>query len=442
MAGLLRGKRGFASGLAAGVLALLGMQAAAGVAPPVLVSATAVGVAGNYDSYEGAVTPNGRIVAFDSGSTNLGTGYPTSNFQIFLLDRKTGDLAHISRSPDGSAAGNGASYCPCISANGRWTAYYSNASNLVAGDLDATDDLFVYDKVTGQTTMYPFNSDGVLADGRSQVYGNALTPNGRWLVFYSQATNLLPGVGGGYDHVYLLDLKTGSLTLVSADDAGNPGNALSRNPSISPNGKWVVFESNATNLVPGDGNGLMDVFVRDLKHGKTRRISVPDAGGEADGISMEAVVSNSGQVVAFRSNATNLVASDTNGKFDIFVRDDRAGTTVRIDQNGNGDQATGGHAYEMCMSASGSTIAYYSYATNLVAGVSSPSGGAYLYDRRKKTTRQLDLGPAGELPDGFAYLYAGSMTPSGKWLTMASVSSLITPAGSGGRYQMYLVQLK
>ncbi len=426
---------------AVGFLSLAVLRAPAAISPPELISDNPDGTPGNGDSYEGQVTPNGRYVVFDTRASNLGVNFTASDFQIVLRDRKEGTNFLVSHGAAGEA-GNGDSWDPCISANGRWIVFYSSADNLVTGDLDGTDDLFLYDRVTDQTTMLPLTSAGDPVNGRSQIYGASLTPNGRSLVFFSQATDLLPAADNGSDQVFMMDLKKGTVTLLSADGAGVQGNGASRYPSISPNGKWVAFESIASNLVAGDANGSRDAFVRDMRHGTIARASVSSGGVEGNNHSDEPVVSNNGRYVAFWSYATNFVAADGNGSTDEFLRDMKAGTTIRISEPAGGGDATGGDCYECCMTPSGKTIVYYSYATNLNPDHASPAGGVYLYDVKNGTTTQLDLAPNGDAPDGVGYVWQWSLTASGKWLLMSSQATQFTTGDTAGKYQVYLVQLK
>ena len=421
--------------------ALLSLQALAVAPAPERVSKGSGGALADSHCYEGSASASGRWVAFDSGATNLGLPNAGGDFQVYLVDRKTGDSVHVSKSADGQTAGNGDSYCPVLSANGRLLAYFSDSDNMVAEDADSENDLYLYDAKTGAHTVLLQDADGGPANGGAEIYGQAMTPNGRYLAFKSTASNLAPGTEGGNFQVYLLDLRTGAVTLLSADDAGNPGNGSSESPSISANGRFVVFESLANNLVAGDGNGQRDVFVRDIRKGTTTRVSVPGAGGEANGPSREAVVANDGKVVAFRSFASNLVSGDGNSRFDIFVRDGRAGTTTRISVDEDGAEADG-HSYQVAMSANGKTLVYYSYATNLVKNVPAPEGGVYRHDRRKGTTLQLDLGPGGEVSEHDIYVYAGSLTSTGKWLVMGSGSTALAGTDTLGQLQAYLVRVR
>src|SRR5258706_5590688 len=315
-------------GTTVGVLSLVVLRAPAAISPPELISMNPDSTPGNANSYEGQVTPNGRYVVYDPLASNLGVNFSASDFQIVLRDRKEGTNFLVSHDAAGNA-GNGSSYDPFISPNGRWITYQSSSDNLVTGDTNAKDDLFLYDRATDTTTLISRNALGAPANGNAQIYGASLTSNGRSLVFYSQATDLLPEADNGNYQAFLMDVRTGALTLLSADAAGVQGDGTSRYPSISPNGKWVAFESSSTNLVAGDANAKYDIFVRDLRHGTIQRASVNDAGTEGNGHSDGPVISSNGRYVAFYSQATNLVASDGNAKEDVFLLDMQAGTTIR-----------------------------------------------------------------------------------------------------------------
>src|SRR5262249_8644542 len=157
----------------------------------------------------------------------------------------------------------------------------------------------------------------------------ALSSNGRYVVFDSIASNLVTGDGNGVFDVFLRDLKNATTERVSVDSSGKEGNDSSRHPAVSMGGRYVAFVSSANNLVPGDSNGAADVFVRDRQNGTTERVSVDSSGTQSDGPSTTCAISTDGRFVAFASAADNLVAGDTNGVFDVFVRDRQNGTTER-----------------------------------------------------------------------------------------------------------------
>ena len=221
--------------------------------------------------------------------------------------------------------GNGASgaTAPSISADGRYVAFDSAASNLVAGDTNGYTDVFVRDRKLHKTTLVSVSSAGIQANGDS--YSPSISANGRYVAFYSYASNLVSGDTNGYTDVFVCDRKLHKTYRVSVSTAGLQGNNSSDLPSISADGRYVVFASDASNLVSGDTNGYTDVFVRDRKLHKTYRVSVSTAGLQGNDPSGSIVapsfISANDRYVAFASDASNLVSGDSNGYTDVFVRD-------------------------------------------------------------------------------------------------------------------------
>jgi Tol biopolymer transport system component len=216
----------------------------------------------------------------------------------------------------------------------------------------------------------------------------AISGDGRFVAFASSASNLVKKDTNGATDVFVHDLVTGRTVRASVDSAGAESNDVSFRPDLNGDGRFVVFDSAASNLVPGDTNGVPDVFVHDLLTGTTERVSVDSAGGEANGQSVGpgirggsafgARISGDGRLVAFDSIATNLVADDTNtcGPFytdiagecpDVFVHDRLTGETVRVSVDSAGAQANDAST-DPDISADGSTTAFFSAASNLVAG--------------------------------------------------------------------------
>jgi Tol biopolymer transport system component len=236
----------------------------------------------------------------------------------------------ISVGPGGQQA-NGASFEPAISADGRFVAFYSDSSNLVAGDTNGTWDVFVRDRKAQVTRRVSVGPGGQQANRDS--YGQpAISAHGRFVAFASGATNLVAGdTNRGYD-VFVRDRVAQVTRRVSVGPGGQQadGDTSSFSPTISAHGRFVTFWSQAPNLVAGDTNGTDDVFVRDRVAQVTRRVSVGPGGREANGESWESAISAHGRLVAFTSYATNLVAGDTNGAYDVFVRDRVAQVTQRV----------------------------------------------------------------------------------------------------------------
>ena len=191
---------------------------------------------------------------------------------------------------------NDSSVNPSISADGRFVAFESNASNIVPGDTNNTSDIFVRDLSTNTTTRVSVDSAGNQANKVSSQ--PSISANGRFVAFTSEASNLVPGDTNNVADIFVRDLLTNTTTRVSVDSAGNQGNLVSSDPSISANGRFVAFQSQGSNVVPGDTNNTNDIFVRDLLTNTTTRVSVDSAGNQANSFSQDASISADGRCVA------------------------------------------------------------------------------------------------------------------------------------------------
>jgi Tol biopolymer transport system component len=286
------------------------------------VSVATGGGQANSGSFDPSISADGRYVAFVSAATNLVSG-DTNNFQdIFVHDRQTGQTTRVSVASDGTQA-NGHSYAPSISADGRYVAFASLASNLVSGDTNGAWDVFVHDRQTGETTRVSVASDGTQAIGFFFGSSPSISADGRYVAFDSWATNLVSGDTNDKPDVFVHDRQTGQTTRVSVSSDGtqaNGGPGWSGNPSsISADGRYVAFHSYADNLVSGDTNSATDIFVHDRQTGVTTRVSIASDGTQANGFSASPSISADGRYVAFMSGATNLVSGDTNNDWDVFV---------------------------------------------------------------------------------------------------------------------------
>jgi Tol biopolymer transport system component len=239
-----------------------------------------------------------------------------------------------------------------MSANGRYIEFESASSNLVRGDTNGFGDVFVHDAVTHKTTRVNISSNGAQANGETAAGAEGIrtwtvSNDGRYVVFDSVATNLVPNDNNNADDVFVRDTKLGTTTRVDVSTAGaeadrgttgredpsaqvssvltqifvTPINQTTTSYSATPDGRFVAFSSDSTNLVPGDTNETTDVFVRDLATGTTTRVSNSSAGAQGDGASNGPVISADARVVAFVSTATNLAPNDTNGTTDVFVHE-------------------------------------------------------------------------------------------------------------------------
>ncbi|MBI4672558.1 MAG: PD40 domain-containing protein [Chloroflexi bacterium] len=263
---------------------------------------------GRYPS----ISAGGGYVAFEtlSGLDPDDTNWPPY-YDIYLYERATQQLTWVTR------GANRDSYSPHFSADGRYLAFSSDATNLVPNPSGNWQTL-VWDRITKQFSLVSVASDGTHANGNAGAWG--ISDDGRYVVFASNASNLGCGAQYGTD-VFVHDRQTGQTTCVSVTPDGTPGYGDSYYASISGDGRYVAFEHDADDLVPGDTNKSGDIFVRDLQTGRTTRASLAHDGAQANGNSWDTSISRDGRYVAFTSGASNLVAGDTNGYQDIFVRD-------------------------------------------------------------------------------------------------------------------------
>lgn len=319
-----------------------------------------------------SISADGRYVAFESLAENLvGPGQDTNlKSDIFVRDRTLDVTERASVALGGfPTQPDGDSNKPSISADGRYVAFFSFATNLVAGDTNGVADVFLYDRqLAVPTQRVSVGPGGVQGNGASVVFGQAVSNDGTRVAFESAATNLVAVDANGAKDVFVW--TSGTTALVSVNSAGTgPGNGESRVSAISGNGRYVVFESDATDLVASDNNGVTDIFVRDLTAGTTTRVSVSSTGVQANGASFafgSTTVSDNGALIVFESDATNLVTGDTNGVGDVFVRDTVSGTTDRLSITSASGQPTT-VSTEGAVSRDGTTAAFGSFGPEFVS---------------------------------------------------------------------------
>lgn len=329
------------------------------------VSTGPAGEQANDRSMDSALNPDGSLVVFRSQASNLVPGDTNGGaWDIFVKDLATGSVERVSLSSGGAQA-NAASDDGVLSAEGQLVAFMSGASNLVAADTNAANDVFVRDRASGLTTRVSLASDGTQANGPSE--DASLSADGRYVSFWSEASNLVPGDSNGVRDVFVHDRSTGVTTRVSTASDGSQANATSSKGVLSADGALIAFHSAASNLVAGDSNAREDIFVHELASGVTSRVSLDSAGLQGDKPSLTPKLSADGRYVAFYSTATNLVAGDTNNRGDIFVHDRVTGITERRSLGEAGQQADN-YADKPAISADGSVVAFESIASNLVAG--------------------------------------------------------------------------
>ncbi len=291
------------------------------------VSVSTSGEQGDGDSISPAISDDGRFVAFQSCARNLVEPQDSVGWHIYLHDRQSGETTVASVTPSGTRiVGN--SYAPDISGDGRYVAF---ESYWMMGDANGANDIYVYDRLRGVTERITVNQNGEEARGHS--YNAAISADGVYVAYESLAPNLVPDdTNGGLfgRDIFVYNRRTGETVRASVSSTGEETYtyASNENPAISADGRFVAFSSSASNLVEGDFNGCSDVFVHDLLSRETFRVSVSSSGEGGADWSARPAISADGRRIAFESRAGNLVAGDTNEYVDIFVNDRGTISTV------------------------------------------------------------------------------------------------------------------
>ncbi len=307
-------------------------------------------------------------MSFVSYASNLVAGDTNGISDIFVKDLQTGAIVRASTAADGTEANNHSGGALSISADGRYVTFYSDASNLVAGDVNGIGDIFAKDLQTGAIVRASTAADGTEANGYSSG-SSSISADGRYVVFTSYASNLVTGDTNDSTDIFVKDLQTGVIVRVNTAADGTEANiGTGDDASISADGRYVVFSSGATNHVAEDTNGTADVFVKDLQTGAIVRVSTAADGTEANDGSGSTSISADGRYVTFLSSATNLVAGDTNGLVDIFVKDLQTGAIARVNTTADGMQVNNYYIDGASISADGRYIAFFNDASNLLAG--------------------------------------------------------------------------
>jgi len=401
------------------------------------VSLDTAGVQGNGSSFatptiEAAASADGRYVAFWSDATNLVAGDVNSRRDVFVRDRQTGTTELISVNSSEIQA-NEESFDPTISADGRYVAFTSHATNLVPGPTNGSYDVYLRDRQAGTTVRVSVDSAGVEGNGTSS--NAAISADGRFIAFQSLASNLAVGDTNGVHDVYVHDSQTGTTERVSVSTGGSEGDGESIVPSISSDGRYLAFESAAANLVAGDSNAVNDIFLRDRQLATTARLSLTTGGVQGNDASAHPAVSEDGRFVAFHSLATNLVAGDTNAVRDVFLHDRTLVTTERVSLDSAAVQGNGSSA-RASVSADGRFLAFTSAATNLVADDTNGGTDIFVRDRQTATTERASVQSGGA--------QAGSLnedawiTPNGRYVVFTSLATDLVPDDTNGSFDVFL----
>ncbi len=397
------------------------------------------------ESFRPWMSGDGRYVAYDSaGKRNVAGTVETDDVRdVYVHDRVTNMTQRITMGTAG-AAPNGESQRPTISSDGRFVAFWSLASNLVAGDTNDHADSFVYDRSSGTMKRVSVATNGT--QGNDDSKRPVMSRDGRFVAFESYATNLvgagsgLPVVGQFTDNnnandVFLHDLGSGTTTLVSTTSDRRTGGGDSDRPSISGDGRYVAFNSIAGNLAGSDTNAKYDVYVRDMQSGTTTRQSVDAAGAQANNGSLSPSISADGRWVSFSSTATNLVSGQDGGIEDIYLKDIATGAITRVSNATGGGQANGASA-DSSISGDGRFVTYWSEATNIVSGDTNtcakytPScADIFVWDRLTGTSKLVSVSSAGA--PGDLESLSPAISVDGRFVAFDSKATTLFPDDPG-----------
>ena len=424
----------------AGVFALAGhqvlvaapSQCGSGTTERVSVSSSGVQGSGTSSNGSGSLSASGRYVVFSSEASNLVQGDTNLKKDVFVRDRLAGQTTRVSVSSSG-VQGNRNSSGGYITPDGRYVGFGSDAWNLVGGDTNWMDDVFVHDRQTGETNRVSVSSEGDQGDGGS--YGGMLSADGRYAAFVSYATNLVPRDTNRYWDIFVHDRESGETRRVSVSSGGDEANWDCYDPGISADGRFVVFESNADNLVPGDLNKGRDIFVHDRETGETSRVSISSTGAEANSWSFAGSISADGRYIAFESDASNLVPGDTNNVRDVFVHDRQTGETMRVSVSSMGAQGNSNSRYAS-LSADGRRIAYESGASNLVSGDTNGAVDVFIHDRQTGETWRASVSSAGVQGNSTSDRVA--MSADGRCVSFASYADNLVPGDTNWKKDVFV----
>ena len=413
-------KRGAVALTAAALaVAILVPSVAAASAKTKRASVSSSGSSADEQSWDVSISADGKHLAYTSSATNLiGSGVDSNNeTDIYVHNRKTRKTRRVSLTHTGGQIEDGASSHPSISGDGRFVAFQADADDIVEGDNNGDRDIFVRDRKKGRTRRVSVTSAGVEKPGNSRE--PAISATGRFVVFTSNSDSLVEGDSNGWLDVFVHDRKNKTTRLVSVKRGGGASTTGdSFRPSISADGRFIAFGSTASDLVGADDNDAADIFVHDRKKKTTRRISRRSNGAEAKGESFLASISANGRYVAFASNATNLVKNDDNGRTDVFVHDRNTKKTRRVSVKSNGKQAKDESNFP-AISPDGRFIAFESTAPNLINGDRNGEADVFVHDRVTRRTKRVSVkNKGGEAKNGGSF--QPSISSGGKFVAFHS----------------------
>lgn len=368
-----------------------------------------------------------RAVAAALAIAALGVRVETATAQFCDVDAA---ITRMSVATDGTQ-GNGISYFSSISGDGTYISYSSDASNLVVGDTNLLTDVYVRNRAACETARMSLATNGSEPNGNSSV--SSISGTGGYIAFATQASNLLvTGDTNFVSDIYSRTRQSTQIQRISVNAASIEANNRSLTPDFSDDGNWIAFESTANNLVSSDTNMVGDIFIRPRLSLAVERVSVATGGAQANGFSAEPAVSQTGRYVVFLSQAANLVPNDSNLGADVFVRDRQLGTTTRISVASDGTQANANSYGAPDISDDGRYIVFTSAATNLAPNDNNAVGDVFLRDQVAGTTTRITNGTGGGASG------VVSISGNGRWMVFESTAVNLVPNDSNGANDIFV----
>ncbi len=380
------------------------------------------------------LSADGRCAAFQSYAANLVSGDTNAKVDIFVRDRLTAQTERVSVGPGGIQS-NGDCWNPALSADGRFVAFEAASSTLVPGVGGVLRQIYLRDRLNAATELVSVSNGGIPA--QANVYDASLSADGRWVAF--RGNGLDPADLGQYFRIYLRDRQTAQTILVSRELPGATYDGHSSSPALSADGRCLCFVSDASTLVAGDSNGKSDVFVFDRLLGTTELVSDAGAGVPGNGHAISASISQDGRFVAFSSAASNLVAGDTNSRVDVFVRDRQSGQTSRVSLASGGGQSDA-DSLQPTLSAEGRWVAFVSQAHDLVPPDPTLICDVYLHDCWLGGTTRISVSSEGVLGDGPSL--SAAISADGRYVAYRSDAANLVAGDTNGTQDVFVSDLR
>jgi RTX calcium-binding nonapeptide repeat (4 copies)/WD40-like Beta Propeller Repeat len=409
-----------------------------GISGPVtLLSTSGAGVKGNATSSAPAISTDGSTVAFTSASTNLYQFDIDSHVDVFVKDVATGAIDLASRATSGTKA-NGDNANVALSRDGRWVAFQSEATDLDPADTDTTPDVYVKDTLLGDLTLVSASTAGIKGDGTSGDRSIDISRNGNRVVFDSDSTNLHPAHPANGQDVYMKIVSTGKLVIVSRTSTGGVSTwGGGQEPSISDSGKKVAFESFAADMHPDDPDHVEDIYLKNVGTGDLTLVSTSTAGVKGDGTSQDPDLAGGGNKVVFTSYADNLDPADTDALPDIYAKDLRTGELTLVSTSDDGVKGNGASFFP-AISGDGKRVTFASESTNLDPADTDPGTDIYVKDLTTGDISMVSASPDGV--DGFPSSYHSSLSGRGALVAFDSTASNLDAGDHDSIQDIYVKQ--